>query len=79
MIGDYMQYDSKENLRQALIAKYEGDSSRKNQTLMIWNLSKNIKVNDVIFAKRANTLVGKGIVTSEYTFDDERSEYKNAR
>lgn len=79
LIGDYMQYDSKEDLRQALIAKYEGDSSRKNQALMTWNFSRTIKVNDVIFAKRANTLVGKGIVTSEYTFDDERSEYKNVR
>lgn len=79
LIGDYTQYDSKEELRQALIAKYEGDSSRKNQALMAWNFSRTIKINDVIFAKRANTLVGKGIVTSEYTFDDERKEYKNVR
>ena len=46
---------------------------------MAWNFSRTIKINDVIFAKRANTLVGKGIVTSEYTFDDERKEYKNVR
>lgn len=79
MIGDYTQYDSKEELRQALIANYEGESSRKNQALMAWNFSRTIKVNDVIFAKRANTLVGKGIVTGEYTFDNERKEYKNVR
>ena len=28
--------------------------------------------NDVIFAKRSNTLVGKGIVTGGYIFDDLR-------
>ncbi len=78
-IGDYTQYDSKEALRQALIDTYEGNSSRKNQALMTWNFSRIIKPNDVIFAKRGNTLVGRGIVTGEYVFDDSRPEYKNYR
>ena len=78
-IGDYMQYDSKEALRQALIETYEGESSRKNQALMTWSFSRIIKQGDVIFAKRANTLVGKGVVTGEYAFDDSRPEYKNVR
>ena len=38
-----------------------------------------ISVNDVIYAKRSNTLVGKGIVTGDYVFDDLRQEYKNVR
>lgn len=79
LIGDYTQYESKEQLRQALIEKYEGDSSRKNQALMTWNFSRTIKINDVIFAKRANTLVGKGVVTSKYSFDDDRKEHKSVR
>ena len=78
-IGDYMQYDSKEALRQSLIETYEGDSSRKNQALMTWSFSRIIKPNDVVFAKRGNTLVGRGIVTGEYVFDDSRPEYKSVR
>ena len=78
-IGDYMQYDSKEALRQALIETYEGESSRKNQALMTWSFSRIIKQGDVIFAKRANTLVGKGTVAGDYIFDDTRPEYKNIR
>ena len=78
-IGDYMRYESKEALRQALIETYEGTSSRKNQALMTWNFSRIIKPNDVIFAKRGNTLVGKGIVTGGYVYDDSRPQYKNYR
>lgn len=78
-IGDYSQYDSKESLRQELISTYANSTSRKNQALMAWNFANKLAINDVIFAKRSNTLVGKGIVTGDYIFDDSRQEYKNIR
>jgi len=78
-IGDYSQYASKEALRQELINVYDSSTSRKNQALMAWNFANNISVNDVIYAKRSNTLVGKGIVTGDYVFDDLRQEYKSIR
>ena len=46
---------------------------------MAWNFANTVAVNDVIFAKRSNTLVGKGIVTGGYIFDALRQEYKNVR
>jgi len=78
-IGDYSQYDSKESLRQKLISTYDNSTSRKNQALMAWNFANKLAINDVVFAKRSNTLVGKGIVTGDYIFDDSRQEYKNIR
>ena len=78
-IGDYSQYDSKESLRQELISTYDNSTSRKNQALMAWNFANKLAINDVIFAKRSNTLVGKGIVTGDYIFDDSRQKYKNIR
>ncbi len=78
-IGDYSQYPSKEALRQELITVYDNSTSRKNQALMAWNFANTVAVNDVIFAKRSNTLVGKGIVTGGYVFDALRQEYKNVR
>ena len=78
-IGDYSQYDSKESIRQELISTYDNSTSRKNQALMAWNFANKLAINDVIFAKRSNTLVGKGIVTGDYIFDDSRQEYKNIR
>ncbi len=78
-IGDYMHYDSKEDLRQALMLAYQGESSRKNQALMTWSFSRIIKKGDIIFAKRANTLVGRGVVTGDYVFDESRTIYKSVR
>lgn len=78
-IRDYSQYDSKESLRQELISTYDNSTSRKNQALMAWNFANKLAINDVVFAKRSNTLVGKGIVTGDYIFDDSRQEYKNIR
>ena len=78
-IGDYSQYDSKESLRQELISTYDNSTSRKNQALMAWNFANKLAINDVVFAMRSNTLVGKGIVTGDYNFDDSRQEYKNIR
>ena len=78
-IGDYSQYASKESLRQELIEVYDNSTSRKNQALMAWNFANTVSINDIIFAKRSNTLVGKGIVTGSYIFDALRQEYKNIR
>ena len=78
-IGDYSQFASKEALRQELIDVYDSSTSRKNQALMAWNFANTVSVNDVIFAKHSNTLLGKGIVTGGYIFDDLRQEYKNVR
>lgn len=78
-IGDYSQYNSKDALRQALMAFYGGNSSRKIQSLTAWNFVRGILINDVIFAKRGNSLIGKGIVSGEYLFDNSRQAYKSVR
>ena len=78
-IGDYSQYNSKGALRQALMAFYGGNSSRKIQSLTAWNFVRGISINDVIFTKRGNSLIGKGIVSGEYLFDNFREAYKSVR
>lgn len=76
-IGDLSNYSSKEEIRQALMKLYEGTSSRRNQALMAWNFANTIKVDDVIYAKKGQLLVGKGIVSGGYFYDEERQEYRN--
>lgn len=54
-------------------------NSKSNKT---WNLMlfKEAKVGDVIFAnKGVNTLLGIGIITGEYEFDDQVNDYKHSR
>jgi 5-methylcytosine-specific restriction protein B len=76
-IGNLSNYSSKEEIRQALMKNYEGNSSRKNQALMAWNFANTIKIDDVIYAKKGQVLLGKGIVSGGYFYDEERKEYKN--
>jgi 5-methylcytosine-specific restriction protein B len=76
-IGNLRDYSSKEEIRQALLKNYEGNSSRKNQALMAWNFANTIKIKDVIYAKKGQVLLGKGIVSGGYFYDEERKEYKN--
>lgn len=55
--------------------------SYKNAAHATWQFANEMKVGDVIFVKKGmHQLVGRGVVTSDYEFDGERSdEYKNTR
>ena len=46
----------------------------------MWQFANEIKVGDVIFAKKGlHKIVGRGVVTSDYIFDDKRKSYKHIR
>ena len=55
--------------------------SYKNAAHATWQFANEMKVGDIIFVKKGmHQLVGRGVVTSDYEFDGERSdEYKNTR
>lgn len=80
-IGDLSSYSSREAMKQAL--KSSGDSSKsyKMQSLATWQFSNEMKIGDVIFAKRGrDTIIGRGVITSDYRFDDSyEDDYKNIR
>ena len=47
-------------------------------SLSTWQFSHVIKPGDVVFAKKGrNTLVGRGVVTSEYYYEQERGQFPN--
>ena len=79
-LGDLRQYASKSEIKEALIEKSNIDSSRKNDVLANWEFVNVLKIGDVVYAKRGtDTIVGKGIVGSDYMFDNNRPEYKSYR
>ena len=78
-IGEFTQYTTKEEMRQKLMEAYGGDSSRKNQALMAWEFTHVMKPQDIVFAKKGNTLVGKGLVLSDYYYDASSESYRNVR
>lgn len=47
---------------------------------MYWQFAREIRENDIVYVKKGrNDIIGRGIVTSGYRYDDSRQNYKNIR
>ena len=72
---DLRDYDSREDMRATMTEIY-GTGSYTMDSLATWEFSHSIQVGDVVFAKKGrNTILGKGIVTSEYYYEPERGDF----
>jgi 5-methylcytosine-specific restriction protein B len=79
-LGDLAQYNSKADVEAAMKQKYDSTKFYTNDVLTVWQFAHEIAVGDIVFAKRGRTtVVGRGVVESEYIFDETRNEYKNIR
>ena len=77
--GDLSQYADKEVLRQKLQELWPG-SSQVHQARTCWDFAKVMKVGDIVFAKKGmKKIIGYGVVTGAYLFDDKMQSYKNTR
>ena len=79
-IDNPAQYESREDLRLALKEIYHDNKSHRNDSLCIWQFMHDIQIGDVIFAKKGRSeIVARGIVTSDYKYDETKKSYKNIR
>ena len=80
-IGDLRNFDSKDAMKEKMKATFDEKLSYKNSAHATWQFVNEMKVGDIIFVKKGmHQLVGRGVVTSEYEYDEERiDEYKNTR
>lgn len=79
-IGDYRDYSSKEAMKQKMKETIDPDSSHKMGAHATWQFLHEMKPGDVVFCKKGmSTIVGRGIVESDYFFDDSRDVLKNCR
>ena len=79
-LGDVSKYRTREDVRSEIKKYYPTNGSAKNDSLAVWQFSHEMKEGDIVFAKKGrNTIIGRGVVDSEYMFDDDLSEYKHIR
>ena len=80
-IGCFRDYGSMENIKKKLQEVYNTpDGTFTNDKLAIWDFATTMKPGDIIYAKLGlKKIIGRGIVESEYAFDDNLPEYKNLR
>ncbi len=77
---DLRQLKSKDEIRQVLQELFPDGSVKTNDALACWQFANDIKVGDVIFAKRGLTkLLGYGVVQGDYDFDAARTHYRHVR
>lgn len=79
-LGDLTAYATKEDIKSAMQGIWGEEKSYINDGHALWQFANEIRPGDVIYAKRGlHTVVGRGIVESDYQFDQSRGEYKHIR
>jgi|GEM_PF-561386 len=79
-VGDLQEYGTREDIRDALVEQYGGDTSHKNDVLALWDFAKTIKVGDIVYAKQGlSKVLGWGVVVSDYAFDVSRDKFQHVR
>jgi len=79
-LEDIRQYNSREEIKEALVAAYGGEGSKKNDVSANYDFVNTINIGDIIIAKKGRgELLGFGEVTSNYIYDENRSDYNSIR
>lgn len=80
VLGDLSDYSSRDEMQKQIKLHYPSKGSAKNDTLAVWQFSNEMKPGDIVFAKKGrNTIMGRGVVESDYEFDESRDDYKHIR
>jgi 5-methylcytosine-specific restriction enzyme B len=76
---DLSKYSTDDELRTAYLAAY-GNSSSEVDYRQLRDFVRGVRIGDKIFVKRGKSeLIGFGVVTSDYFYDDDQPEYRHLR
>lgn len=79
-LGNLKTYPTKNAMKEKMKQLYDEELSYKNAGHATWQFVNEMEIGDIIFVKKGlNKIIGRGIVISDYFFDDSREEYNNVR
>lgn len=79
-LGDLSQYEDRDQMREKMKEAYGTDKNFKNDSLATWEYVNELSIGDVVYAKKGRyCIVGRGVVTGEYIYDETRDRYQNVR
>ena len=79
-IGDLKEYRKQSDLIAPLKQHYGADTSQKNSADMLYGFAYEMKPGDIVFAKKGrSTIVGRGVVTSDYYYDGNHEIHPHLR
>ena len=79
-IGDLSQYATKTEMKQAMKENIDSERPYTMAAHATWQFANEMNIGDIVFAKKGrSTVIGRGVVMSEYEFDDSYDDNKNIR
>ena len=79
-MGDLKQYSNKEAMKVKMKELYGKELSYKNSALATWQFANEMEPGDIVYAKKGMyKLLGRGVIESEYLYDESRDEFKHIR
>ena len=79
-LGDLSVYSSREEIQETLREKNSSENPFTFDSLATWQFANDMQVGDIVYAKKGlNSIIGRGIIESDYIYDDTRSEYNSIR
>lgn len=79
-MGDLRLYQSQDDMRDKLRSINNNNNDYTNDSKATWQFAHEMKIGDIIIVKKGKSkLVGRGVVTSECTYNVEADAFKNQR
>lgn len=80
-MGDLLDYSSKEDMIIKLQEIYEKpEASFKNDSLALWEFTHEMQIGDIVIVKKGqNQMIGRGIVESDYVYDETLPDFRHVR
>lgn len=79
-LTDLKSFSNRDEIKKSLQEYYHSDKNYYTDTLATWEFANVMKQGDIVFAKKGlYTIVGCGVVASDYIYDSSRDKYKHIR
>lgn len=80
-MGNLLDYSSKEDMIIKLQEIYEKpEASFKNDSLALWEFTHEMQIGDIVIVKKGqNQMIGRGIVESDYVYDETLPDFRHVR
>ncbi len=79
-LGDFRKFSSKEDIKLEMQSKYDENKSYMNDSLAVWQFVNEMQEGDIVYSKKGfYKILGRGIVESDYVYDENREGYKHIR
>ncbi|MFI3293912.1 MAG: AAA family ATPase [Rikenellaceae bacterium] len=79
-LGDFEEYSSREDIKLEMRNQYDDEKTYMNDSLAVWQFTNEMQVGDIVYSKKGlYGILGRGVIESDYIYDENRDEYRHLR